>query len=102
MKVKHFNRFFSQAVQAWQLLRIALIASQNLDAKKRGAKPNIDMEIYDEAFLEGRILAARHFIASPDCLDKNIFCWREFFFNNPAVDMQYEHLADKPSRITMA
>jgi hypothetical protein len=99
---RSFNTYFSQTVQAWQLLRIAVIASNHLDAIKRGSKPTIDKEIYDETFLEGRILVARHFVSSPACLDKNLFCWQEFFFNNAAVNMQYEHLADKPSRITMA
>lgn len=99
---RSFNTYFSQAVQAWQLLRIAVIASNHLDAIKRGAKPTIDKEIYDEKFLEGRILVAKHFVSSPACLDKSIFCWQEFFYNNAATQLEYEHLADKPSRITMA
>lgn len=99
---RNFNTYFSQAVQAWQLLRIAIIASNQLDLVKRGAKATIDMEVFDENFLEGRILVARHFVASPACLDKSLFCWKEFFYNNAAINMEYDHLADKPSRITMA
>jgi alkylation response protein AidB-like acyl-CoA dehydrogenase len=98
---RNFNTYFSQVVQAWQLLRIARVASSHLDALKSGAKITFDKEVYDENFLEGRVLIARHFISSPACLDKNIFTWQEFFFNNAAVNLQYAHLADKPSRITM-
>lgn len=99
---RSFNTYFSQTVQAWQLLRIAVVASQYLDALKAGGNVKFDKELYDEKFLEGRILVARHFVSSPACLDKSIFCWQEFFFNNAAVNLEYDHLADKPSRITMA
>jgi hypothetical protein len=99
---RSFNTYFSQAVQAWQLLRIAVVAGERLDALKRDSKIAFDKDLYDEKFLEGRILVARHFVSSPACLDKSIFCWQEFFYNNAATQLEYEHLADKPSRITMA
>jgi len=99
---RNFNTYFSQSVQAWQLLRIAKVSSGYLDDLKRGANITFEKEVYDESFLEGRVLIAKHFISSPSCLDKSIFVWQDFFFNNAAVNLQYAHLADKPSRITMA
>ncbi|PCJ56606.1 MAG: hypothetical protein COA79_18235 [Planctomycetota bacterium] len=98
---RDFNTWFSQSVQAWQIIRVGIRASECLDQLKNDANIDFDKELYDEAFLEGRVMLANHFVRSPNCLNKGLYFWKDAFNNDAPVDMVYENLADSPSRVTM-
>jgi len=89
-------------VQAWQLIRTGVVADGLLQHRKAGVEPPAEDRQFDEAFLQGRVLLANHFIASPNCIDRAVLHWEQQFYHSVPWELKREELCDGAERITVA
>lgn len=85
-----FSTWFAQVVEGAQLLAMARVASDLLDA----ASPE-----WEGDFLEGRIELAKHFLRSPAGLDKGLLAWRLALSDLVPDHLDRAHLADQAERL---
>jgi len=99
---RNFSTYLAQIVEAWQLLRMGVVADRLLQRMKSGAEPVFEDRQFDEPFLRGRVLLANHFVFSPNCLDTNLLQRERQFHRSVPRDLQREELCDAVERITVA
>jgi hypothetical protein len=99
---RNFSAYFAQVVQAWQLLRTGLVADRLLAERKAGTEPAAEDAQFDEAFLAGRVLLAKHFVFSSSCLDKALLDWERQFYHSVPWTLRREELCDTVERMTVA
>jgi alkylation response protein AidB-like acyl-CoA dehydrogenase/electron transfer flavoprotein alpha subunit len=99
---RNFSTYLAQIVQAWQLLRMGVVADELIQQRKAGVEPAAEDRQFDEAFLRGRVLLANHFVASPNCMDRSLLHWERQFYHSVPWNLQREELCDAVERITLA
>jgi alkylation response protein AidB-like acyl-CoA dehydrogenase/electron transfer flavoprotein alpha subunit len=99
---RNFSAYLAQVLQAWQLLRMGVVADGLLQQRKAGVEPAAEDRQFDEAFLQGRVLLANHFVASPNCLDRALLHWERQFYQSVPWELKREELCDAVERITVA
>ena len=99
---RNFSTYLAQVVQAWQLLRMGVVADRTLQQMKAAAEPVAEDRQFDEAFLRGRVLLANHFVASPNCMDRSLLHWERQFYHSVPWELKRAELSDAAERITVA
>ena len=99
---RNFSTYLAQVVQAWQLLRMGVVADALLEQRTASIEPADEDRQFDEAFLRGRVLLANHFVASPNCLDRGLLHWERQFYHSVPWELKREELCDAAERITVA